>query len=217
MKKQSDFAKIIKQILNTSIKIRFRKLFDIFSKLLRQMFRSIIDEDIEIVLKKIDIQFKIIKKKKMHVDLMKLSSTRSMHFKEIVIRVVFLRFMYAIVCSTMNVMIEKIKTKMMFNNDAEVNCIFKKLANAAQLCIYQNINIIMINAIDERARFFDICEAVLINIESIIISISVFAVNCFNDKFFLKRFFQRAARMSFINVNNEFFKIMLHFLNDENK
>ena len=61
----------------------------------------------------------------------------------------------------------------------------------------------MINVIDERARFFDMCETVFISINSITILISVFVVKRLNYKLFLKRLFQRTARMSFINMNNE--------------
>ena len=81
----------------------------------------------------------------------------------------------------------------------------------------QNINIIMINVIDERIRFFDVCKTVFISIDSITISISVFVVKRSNFKLFLKRFFQRAAHMSFINMNNESFKIILHSLNKEKR
>ena len=51
-KKQSNFVDIIKQILNTSIEIRFRELLEIFSEFLRQMFRDIIDEKIKTMFKK---------------------------------------------------------------------------------------------------------------------------------------------------------------------
>ena len=51
-KKQSNFVDITKQILNISIEIRFRELLEIFSKLLRQMFRDIIDEKMKIIFKK---------------------------------------------------------------------------------------------------------------------------------------------------------------------
>ena len=51
-KKQSNFVNIMKQILNISIKIRFRELFKIFSKFSRQMFRDIIDEKIKTMFKK---------------------------------------------------------------------------------------------------------------------------------------------------------------------
>ena len=61
---------------------------------------------------------------------MRLSSTKSMYLKKIVIRVAFLRFMYAIICLTMSVMIEKNKIKAMFDNDAEINCMSKRLTNA---------------------------------------------------------------------------------------
>ena len=74
-------------------------------------------------------------------------------------------------------MIENIKIKTMFDNEAEVNCIFKRSTDAAQLSVRQNINIIRINIINERARFFDVCETVLINIGSITRSISVFVIN----------------------------------------
>ena len=56
---------------------------------------------------------------------MKLNSTKSMHLEKIVIRVAFLRFIYVVVYSIVNVMIENIKLKTMFDNEAEVNCMFK--------------------------------------------------------------------------------------------
>ena len=81
----------------------------------------------------------------------------------------------------------------------------------------QNINIIMIKIINERARFFDVCETVFINIDSITISISVFVVKCSDHEFLLKRLFHRAARMSSININNESFEIILHSLNEKKR
>ena len=130
IKEQPDSIDVIKQILNTLIEIRLRELLDIFFKLFKQMFRNIIDEKIKAILKerRIIAQSKNIKKK-MHVDSMRLSSTESVHLKEIVTRVAFLRFMYVVACSIVNVMIENIKIKVMFNNEAEVNCIFKRLTD----------------------------------------------------------------------------------------
>ena len=81
----------------------------------------------------------------------------------------------------------------------------------------QNINIVMINIINERARFFNVCETVSINIDNITISISVFVVKRSDHKLFLKRFFQRAAYMSFINMNDESFKMILHSLNEKKR
>ena len=127
IKKQSDSVDVIKQILNTPIEIRLRELLDISFELFRQMFRSIIDEKIETISKerRIIAQSKDIKQKKMHVDSMRLNSTESVHLKEIVIRVVFLRLMYAVACSIVNVMIENIKIKAMFDSETEINCMFK--------------------------------------------------------------------------------------------
>ena len=147
---------------------------------------------------------------------MRLNSTKSVHLKEIVIRVVFLRFMY-VVCSIINVMIENIKIKAIFDNETEVNCMFKRLINAAQLFVRQNINIIMINVIDKRARFFNVCETVFINIDSITISISVFVVKHSDHELFLKKLFQRAAHMNFINMNDESFEMILYSLNKKKR
>ena len=66
---------------------------------------------------------------------MKFNSTKLVHLRKIVIRVVFLHLMYVVVCSIVNVMIENIKIKTMFNNEAEVNCIFKQLTDVTQLFI----------------------------------------------------------------------------------
>ena len=132
-------------------------------------------------------------------------------------RIVFLRLMYVVVCSIVNVMIENIKIKTIFNNGVEINCMFKRLTDATQLFMRQNINIIMINVTDERARFFDICEAVFISIDSIIISISVFVVKRSDHELLLKRSFQRAARMNSINMNDESLEMILHSLNEKKR
>ena len=217
IKKQSNSIDVIKQILNTFIEIRFRELFNISFELFKQMFRSIIDEKIKTISKKrrIIAQSKDIKEKKVHVDSMRLSSTKSVHLKEIVIRVAFLRFMYVVACSIVSVMIENIKIKAMFDSGAEVNCMFKRLTDAAQLSVRQNINIIMISVTDERARFFDVCETVLISINSITISISVFVVKRSDHELFLKKLFQRAAHMNSINMNHKSFKMILYCLNEK--
>ena len=55
IKKQLNSIDVIKQILNTFIEIRLHKLFDIFLELFKQMFRSIIDEEIETILKEREI------------------------------------------------------------------------------------------------------------------------------------------------------------------
>ena len=133
IKEQSDSVDVIKQILNTFIEIRFRELLNIFLELFRQMFRSIIDKKIKTILKerRIIAHSKDIKEKKVHVNSMRFNLTKSMHFREIVIRVAFLRFMYVVICSIVNVTIENIKIKTMFNSEAEINCIFKRLTDIA--------------------------------------------------------------------------------------
>ena len=86
-KKQSNFVNIIKQILNTSIEIRLRELFEISFEFLRQMFRDITDEEVKTVFKKRKViaQRKIVKKKKMHIKSVKFNSIESIHLKEIVV------------------------------------------------------------------------------------------------------------------------------------
>ena len=81
----------------------------------------------------------------------------------------------------------------------------------------QNINMILINVNNESTRFFDICETVLISIDSITISIPIFVMKRSDHELLLKRFFQRAARTSFININNKLFKRILHFLNEKKR
>ena len=81
----------------------------------------------------------------------------------------------------------------------------------------QNISLVIINVIDERARFFDMCKTVLISIDSITISISVFVVKRSDHELLLEKFFQRAARMSSINMNNESFEMILHSLNEKKR
>ena len=153
----------------------------------------------------------------MHVNLIKFSSTKSVHLKEIVARVAFLRFMYVVVCSIVSVIIENIKIKAMFDNRTKINCIFKQLIDVIQLSVRQNINIIIINVIDKQACFVNVCETVLINIDNIKILISVFVMKRSDHELFLKRFFQRAAHMSFINMNNKSLEMILHSLNEKKR
>ena len=91
----------------------------------------------------------------------------------------------------------------------------KKLINATQFFIRQEINIIMINFIDERVRFFDVCESIFVNIKNIIILIFIFVIKRLNHNSFLDRFFQRIIHINIININNDLLKMMLHSLNDE--
>ena len=73
----------------------------------------------------------------------------------------------------------------------------------------------MINFINERARFFDVCKSIFVNIENIIISIFIFVIKRSDHDFFLNRFFQRIVCMNIINMNNDSLKMILHSLNDE--
>ena len=45
------------------------------------------------------------------------------------------------------------------------------------------------SATHKRIRFFNVCKAVLINIENIIILIFVFVIKYFDHEFLFKRFF----------------------------
>ena len=183
------------------------------------MFCSIIDEKIEAMLKerRIVAQSKNIKEKKVYVDSMRLNLTKSVHLREIVTRVAFLRFIYVVICSIVSVMIENIKIKTIFDSETEVNCMFKWLTDAAQLSVRQNINIIMINVTDERARFFDVYETVSISIDSITIPIPAFVVKRLNHELLLKRFIQRAAYINSINMNEGFLEMILHSLNKKKR
>ena len=123
--------------------------------------------------------------------------------------------MYVIVCSTMNVSIDNIKIKTLFDNDIKINCMSKRLIDATQLFVRQEINIVMMSFINERACFFDVCESIFVNIENIIISIFIFVIKRLNHDLFFNHFFQRIARMNVVNINNDLLKMILHSLNDE--
>ena len=79
---------------------------------------------------------KIVKEKEMHVESIKFNFIESIHLRKIVVRIVFFRLMYAVVCSMMNVSIDDVKIKTLFDNDVEINCMSKKLIDATQLFIY---------------------------------------------------------------------------------
>ena len=75
----------------------------------------------------------------------------------------------------------------------------------------------MMNFIDERVHFFNVCESIFVNIENIIILISIFMIECSDHDFLLNRFFQRIVYMNVVNINNDLLKIILHSLNDEKR
>ena len=89
----------------------------------------------------------------------------------------------------MNVSINDIKIKTLFNNDVKINCISKKLIDATQFFIRRKIYIVIRNFIDERICFFDVCELIFINIKNIIISIFIFMIERSDHDFLLDRFF----------------------------
>ena len=121
----------------------------------------------------------------MHVKSIKLNFIELIHLKKIVVWIVFFRSIYAVACSTMNVSINNITIKTLFDNNVEINCMSKKLIDATQLFIRQKINIVMMNFINKRAHFFDVCESIFVSIESIIISTSIFVIERSNHDFFL--------------------------------
>ena len=61
----------------------------------------------------------------MHIESTRLNLTKIEYLKKIVARITFLRLMYIVACLILNIMIENIKIKTMFNSEVEVNCIFK--------------------------------------------------------------------------------------------
>ena len=73
------------------------------------------------------------------------------------------------------------------------------------------------NFTDERARFFDVYESILVSIENIIISAFIFVIERSDHDLLLDRFFQRIARMSAVNMNDDSLKMILHSLNDEKR
>ena len=160
---------------------------------------------------------KIVNEKKMHVESIKFNFIELIHLKKIVARIVFFRSIYVVACSTMNVFINDVKIKTLFNNDVEINCISKRLIDATQFLIHQKINIVIMNFINERAHFFDICESIFINIENIIIYIFIFVIERSNYDFLFNRFFQRIIRMNVININNDSLKMILHLLNNKKR
>ena len=102
------------------------------------MFRDIIDEEMKTIFKKRKtiVQMKIVKKKKMHVELIKFDFIELIYLKEIIVRIVFFRLMYVVVYLIMNMLINDVKIKTLFNNNVEINYRSKKLIDAMQFLIH---------------------------------------------------------------------------------
>ena len=73
----------------------------------------------------------------------------------------------------------------------------------------------MMNFIDERAHFFNVCESIFVNIKNITILTFIFIIERLNHDLFLDRLFQRIVRMNVVNMNNNLLKMILHSLNNE--
>ena len=101
------------------------------------MFRDIIDEKMKTMFKKRKaiVQMKIVKEKKVYVELIKFNFIEFIYLKEIVARIIFFRLMYIVVCLMMNVFIDDVKIKTLFNNNVKINCMLKRLIDATQLFI----------------------------------------------------------------------------------
>ena len=160
---------------------------------------------------------KIVKEKEMHIKSVEFNFIELIHLKKIVARIIFFRSMYVVACSTMNVFINDVKIKILFNNNVKINCMSKRLTDATQFFIRQEINIVIMNFTDKRACFFDVYESIFINIENIIISIFIFVIKYSDHDFFLNCSFQRIACKNVININNDLLKMMLHSLNNEKR
>ena len=72
----------------------------------------------------------------MHVKSIKFNFIKLIHLKEIIIRIIFFRSIYVVICSTIIVSIDDVKIKTLFNNNVEINCMLKKLTDATQLFIH---------------------------------------------------------------------------------
>ena len=101
------------------------------------MFCDIINEKMKAIFKKRKAiaQMKIVKEKKVHVESVKFNFIESIHLKEIIIRIVFLYLMYVVVYFIINVSIDDVKIKALYNNNIEINCMLKRLIDATQLFI----------------------------------------------------------------------------------
>ena len=101
------------------------------------MFCDIIDEEMKAVFKKrkTTVQMKIVKEKEMHIESVRFNFIESIHLKKIVTRVVFFRSMYVVACSTMNMFIDDVKIKTLFDNNVKINYMSKRLIDVTQLLI----------------------------------------------------------------------------------
>ena len=79
---------------------------------------------------------KIVKEKKMHVESIKLNFIESIYFEKIIVQIVFFRSMYVVVYFIINMLIDDVKIKTLFNNNVEINCMSKKLIDEIQFFIY---------------------------------------------------------------------------------
>ena len=71
----------------------------------------------------------------MHVELIKFNIIELIHLRKIIIQIAFFRSMYVVIYLTMNMSINDVKIKTLFNNNIKINCMSKRLTNATQFFI----------------------------------------------------------------------------------
>ena len=79
--------------------------------------------------KKVVSRTKIKKIKKIYINLFTFFINESMYINELIIRVTFFRNIYAIICFIVYIDIKNYRVKTIFDNEIEINYIFKKLVN----------------------------------------------------------------------------------------
>jgi hypothetical protein len=115
------------------------------------------------------------------------------------------------------VTIENVKIKILFDNEIEINCISKRLIDETELIVRHDIAMFMIIVIDDCAKFVNICDDLKVRLKNAHIIISIFVIEKSDHDLILRKFFERATRMSSVNMNDELLKLMIHFDDDDIK
>ena len=128
--------------------------------------------------------------------------------------VFFLKAMCVIVYSKTFVLIKNVKIKILFDNEIEINCIHKRFVDEINLFIRYKTIMSMIMTTNNNVKFVKMCDDLKIRLKKTIIITSIFVIFKLNYDVILEWFFERVARISNTNINDESSKLMM-YLNDE--
>ena len=206
VREMSNAKSVTQSILHIKMKIKFLNLLRLCSKINKTFFRIMNDNEATTIKATTSKTTQSINVSSICNDI-----TKAMHMNDLIVRISSLKAMCVVACSKTFVSIENVKVKTLFDNEVEINCINKRLVDEANLFIRHETIMSMIATTNDNVKFVKVCDDLKVRLREVIIITSIFVILKSNHDLILERFFERVARMSSTNMNDESLKLVMHF------